>query len=192
MTIPDTSSATFFEAKYRRESDPWNFLQSPYECARYDAILKALRGRHYRRTFEPGCSIGALTIRLADICDEIEASDFSPTAVKEARKRCENLSSVRIRCCPLSEEKDFGRFDLVVLSEIGYYFVAPDWRELAERCVATMENDSILLAAHWLGNSTDHRMSGDEVHAILASNASLLLEHSERQEFFRIDRWRKA
>jgi chemotaxis methyl-accepting protein methylase len=133
-----------------------------------------------------------LTIHLADICDEIEALDFSSTAVKVARKRCENHSNVRIRCCALSEEKDFGRFDLVVLSEIGYYFVAPDWRELAERCVATMDNDSILLAAHWLGNSTDHQMSGDEVHAILASNASMLLEHSERHDFFRIDRWRKS
>ena len=189
MTIPDTSNSAFFEAKYRSESDPWNFLQSPYECARYDAIVNALSAPHYRRVFEPGCSIGALTVRLASIGDEIEASDFSPTAVKEARKRCENLSNVRIQCCSLSEQQDFGRFDLVVLSEIGYYFFAPDWRELSERCVATMNSGSTLLAAHWLGKSTDHQMSGDEVHEILASNANLILEHSERHECFRIDRW---
>jgi len=192
MTIPDTSSAAFFEAKYRRDSDPWNFLQSPYECARYDAILTALRGRHYRRAFEPGCSIGALTIRLADICDEIEASDVSPTAIREARKRCENLSNVHIRCGSLSEQEDFGRFDLVVLSELGYYFCAPDWCELTGYSVATMNCGSTLLAAHWLGNSPDHQMSGDEVHEILAANTQLLLEHSERHEFFRIDRWMRA
>jgi hypothetical protein len=189
MTIPDTSSAAFFEAKYRSESDPWNFLQSPYECARYDAILNALRGYHYHRAFEPGCSIGVLTIRLANICDEIEASDVSHTAVRETRKRCENLSNVRIRCCSLSEQQDFGRFDLLVLSEIGYYFRAPEWRRISERCVATMNSGSTLLAAHWLGNSRDHQMSGDKVHEILASNTKLLLDHSERHEFFRIDRW---
>lgn len=189
MTIPDASSAAFFEAKYRSESDPWNFLQSPYECARYGAILNALRGRHYRQVFEPGCSIGVLTVRLADICDEIEASDFSPSAVKEARKRCEELSNVRIRCSSLSKEKNFARFDLVLLSEIGYYFCPPDWSELTEHCVATMNSGSTLLAAHWLGNSPDHQMSGDEVHNILAANAALRIEHSERHELFRIDRW---
>jgi cyclopropane fatty-acyl-phospholipid synthase-like methyltransferase len=189
MTTPNTSSAAFFEAKYRSESDPWNFLRSPYECARYDAILNALRGRHYHRVFEPGCSIGVLTVRLADICDEIEATDFSATAIKKARKRCESLSNVRIRCCSLSEQEDLGRFDLVVLSEIGYYFCAPAWHKISERCVATMNSGSTLLAAHWLGNSTDHQISGDEVHDILESNANLLLERSERHELFRIDRW---
>ncbi|MGC1293626.1 MAG: SAM-dependent methyltransferase [Alloacidobacterium sp.] len=189
MTIHDASSAAFFEAKYRRKPDPWNFLRSPYECSRYDAILAALGSCHYHRAFEPGCSIGVLTVRLANICDEIEGSDFSPTAINEARKRCENLSNVRIRCCSLSEQKDFGRFDLVVLSEIGYYFCGLEWRKISECCVATMNSGSTLLAAHWLGNATDHQMSGDEVHDILRSNANLLLEHSERHELFRIDRW---
>jgi cyclopropane fatty-acyl-phospholipid synthase-like methyltransferase len=192
MTIPDTSSAAFFEAKYRSESDPWNFLQSPYECARYNAILSVLRGRHYHRVFEPGCSIGVLTIRLANICDEIEASDFSPTAVNEARRRCENLSNVRIRCRSLSEQEDLGPFDLVVLSEIGYYFCAREWRKISECCVATMNRGSTLLAAHWLGSSADHQISGDEVHNTLASNANLLLKHSERHEFFRVDRWMRS
>jgi len=192
MTIPDTSSAAFFEAKYRSESDPWNFLRSPYECARYDAILNALRGRHFHRIFEPGCSIGVLTARLANVCDEIEASDFSPSAVKAACNRCENLSNAHIRCCSFSEQEDFGRFDLVVLSEIGYYFCAPEWRKISERCVATMNSGSTLLAAHWLGNSPDHQMSGDEVHSILAANAALRLEYSERYELFRIDRWMRV
>ena len=139
MTIPDASSAAFFQAEIpRRDSDPWNFLRSPYESARYDAILNALRGRHYHRVFEPGCSIGVLTVRLANICDEIEATDLSPTAVKKARERCENLSHVRIRCCSLLSKRIFGRFDLVILSEIGYYFGAPQWRRVSARCVATM------------------------------------------------------
>ena len=89
----------------------------------------------------------------------------------------------------LSQQEDLCRFDLVVLSEIGYYFCEPEWRKISERCVATMNSGSTLLAAHWLGNSTDDQMSGDEVHNILASNANLRLEHSERHEFFRIDRW---
>jgi SAM-dependent methyltransferase len=189
MNTSYQSSASFFEAKYRKMADPWNFAGSSYELGRYDAIMLALSRRHYCRAFEPGCSVGVLTERLAGICDAVEAMDFSPTAVANARKRCEHLPNVMVSCRSLAESFPVKGFDLIVLSEIGYYCKPDEWSELSASLIIPMAVEATLLAAHWLGSSEDHHISGDQVHAILGSNSLLRLEYSERHELFRIDRW---
>jgi hypothetical protein len=83
-------------------------------------------------------------------------------------------------------------FDLIVLSEIGYYFAADEWTRMAYALLEPMPKGGTLLATHWLGNSQDHRITGDEVHEILLSLPNIQLEHSERHERFRIDRWVRA
>jgi methylase of polypeptide subunit release factors len=118
----NTTSQEFFEAKYRENSDPWAFASNDYEQNRYSVILRALGSRRYRRAFEPGCSIGILTARLASICDHIDAIDISPTAVTRARHYCAHLDNVNIHCGSLPKDVPAGTFDLVILSEIGYYF----------------------------------------------------------------------
>lgn len=193
MSELDPSSAEFFEAKYRLNGDPWNFAGSAYELGRYDATMAALSGRRYRRAFEPGCAVGVLTERLAGICDAVEAVDVSPTAVKQARERCAAFANVRIRCEEFSEstlqDGALREFDLIVLSEIGYYFEPERWSDLAARLSQQMQQGATLLSVHWLGHSEDHRMSGDQVHVILRESSRLRLEHAERQESFRLDRW---
>jgi SAM-dependent methyltransferase len=186
------SSSDFFEQKYRMQSDPWNFAGSDYELGRYDAIIAALTHKHYRRGFEPGCSIGVLTERLAYVCEFVEAIDFSPTAVAEAQRRCSYLANVDIRCASTAERMPATGFDLIVLSEIGYYFAADEWTRMAYALLEPMPKGGTLLATHWLGDSQDHRISGDEVHEILLALPNIQLEHSERHERFRIDRWVRA
>ena len=187
MTI-QPSSAEFFEAKYQGTVDPWNFAGSPYELDRYRTIMAALCHRRYRRAFEPGCSVGVLTEQLATICDEVLAIDFTPTAVLRAQKRCASLGNVTIRCASLTEPSLDG-FELVVLSEIGYYFSPANWRRIMRKLISPMSAGATLLATHWLGVSSDHMMGGNQVHDILASNSLLRLEHAERHEAFRLDRW---
>jgi SAM-dependent methyltransferase len=189
MSMSYQSSAPFFEAKYQKMEEPWNFAGSPYELRRYDAILSALSPRRYRRAFEPDCSVGVLTERLADICDAVEAVDFSPTAVAHARQRCEHLPNVMVSCQSLIKSFSVERFDLIVLCEIGYYWKPEEWSELSESLMTRMAVGATLLATHWLGSSADHRMNGDQVHSILGSNSLLDLEHSERHKAFRLDRW---
>ena len=57
--------------------------------------------------------------------------------------------------------------------------------------------DAILAALgphryHWLGQSPDHQISGDAVHAVLHKNTRLHHEHAERHATFRLDRWRRV
>ena len=185
-------SPEFFEKKYRRESDPWHFANSPYEQHRYDATLAALSHRRYARAFEPGCSVGVLTERLARVSDAVEAIDFSPTAVEQARTRCAHLPGVSVRCLSLPERLPVQGFDLVVLSEIGYYFSPAHWTELVASVAEGLPRGGTLLGVHWLGSSGDHRMHGHEVHRILRAQPGLLLEHEEQHPFFRLDRWVRA
>src|ERR1700761_9074107 len=115
-------SPAAFEERYRHDPDPWNYRASPYEREKYDLTLKSFSRQHYASIFEPACSIGELTTLLAPRCDRLLAIDVSPTAVAKARERVADFNHVRVECadvciCPLE-----GPFDLIVFSELGYYF----------------------------------------------------------------------
>jgi SAM-dependent methyltransferase len=187
----DPTSQDFFEEMYRHSSDPWSFASSPYELSRYNAIVHALITNHYRNAFEPGCSVGVLTELLATLCDRIDAMDISPTAVTIATERCARFPHVEIHCGSLDDAFSVEDIDLLVLSEIGYYFDRNRWRSLAENLVKSVVPSGTILAAHWLGQSKDHRQHGDSVHEVLRSIGSMSLEYSERNISFRLDRWRK-
>jgi cyclopropane fatty-acyl-phospholipid synthase-like methyltransferase len=186
--IDSASSAAFFEAKYQKKPDPWGFSSSAYELQRYDAIINAIAHRRYGRAFEPGCSIGVLTERLAAYCDEVYAIDFSPSASAQARERCAHLPHVEVGCASLPEETPAADFDLLVLSEIGYYFTPQDWQRISTALIDSLPQGATLLAAHWLGHSQDHRISGDEVHEILLSHPEVRVAHRERGPNMRLDR----
>lgn len=187
----DPSSAEFFERKYREQADPWNFSGSAYELQRYRVTMQALAGQHFRHAFEPGCSVGVLTERLARVCDRVSAVDLSETAVQTAKARCAGLENVNVRAGSLADPLTDADFDLVVFSEIGYYLDAEELERCAKAVLERLVPGGWLLGVHWLGHSKDHRISGDEVHTVLGSMQGMKLEHSERHTGFRLDRWTK-
>lgn len=189
MFFHGKSSPGFFEARYKQAKDPWNFSQDQYEQARFERIVAALSHRRYARALEPGCSIGTLTERLAKICEIVDASDFSPTATERARERCAALPNVRVTCAALSAKTQVSGYDLIVFSEIGYYFRASKWRSMVADLAASMDSGATILASHWLGQSNHHRQGGDEVHETLRAEPLLQLEYAERNTGFRLDRF---
>ena len=196
MSVSATSRE-FFEQMYQAKDDPWSFASSAYELGRYDATMRALEPRRYRRAFEPGCAVGVLTARLATICDRVDAMDISPTAVEQTRARCKDLANVHTTCGSLPRFLPAGSFDLIVFSEVGYYFEEDALRTLAEELVGRICTSGVLLAVHWLGSSKDHILKGDRVHEILGSIGGLRLEYSERKADskaagFRLDRWSRT
>jgi predicted TPR repeat methyltransferase len=187
----DTTSQSFFEAKYQRQRDPWNFASDVYEQGRYQQIVRALSHRHYAVAFEPGCSIGVLTEQLAAMCRKVHAIDISPSAAESARKRCGHLAHVEITSGPLSGLIPCEPLDLIVFSEIGYYLSEVQLDKLAKTLVHRLTPGGVFLASHWTGNSEDHLISGDRVHEILRAVDGLVHEHSEYHPCFRLDRWRR-
>ncbi len=185
-------SRAFFEARYQAASDPWQFAASSYEQDRYQATLDALTQPTYRRGFEPGCSIGVLTAALATRVAELIACDLSDTAVARARERCRAWKQVDIHQGDVADGPPPGRFDLMVFSELGYYFRPDRLRRVAGRMAHSLEPGGEFVAVHWLGISPDHRLHGDAVHQVLAQHLPLQWIGGSRHAGFRIDSWRRT
>lgn len=167
MKIFRSTSRHFFEQKYRENADPWSFASDDYEQRRYEVILEYVEAGRYERAFEPGCSIGVLTEQLAERCGHVVATDIAESAVALARRRCRGRSNVNIEQGSLSENLPAGTFDLIVFSEIGYYFAELELERLARRMRRQLDVGGSLIAAHWTGESGDHVLAGPRVHTLL-------------------------
>jgi protein-L-isoaspartate O-methyltransferase len=181
-----------FEAQYASTEDPWKFETSPYEQSRYGSILRALSRGHYAAVYEPGCSIGVLTAKLAAIADQVIATDIASRAISRAHSRCEDLPNVALICDDVTTFTPGVAPDLLVFSEIGYYFDAGELTRTARRLAGFLHPHGEFVAAHWLGSSAEHILHGDEVHEILKACLPLNWVKGERYARFRIDCWAKS
>jgi SAM-dependent methyltransferase len=188
----DTVSKKFFEEKYRASRDPWNFASSSYELNRYGEIKRLLGNRTFNHAFEPGCSIGVLTERLAARCRHLFAMDISPTAVAMARQRCDRYPNVTIVEGALPNDLPPDTFDLIVFSEIGYYFDRSVLTAVRELLTQRLAKQGVFVGVHWLGISADHLLTGDEVHEVLRSSDSLRVTGSRRYDGFLLESWERA
>jgi SAM-dependent methyltransferase len=189
MNQPDPVSVEHFESMYRAQVDPWQFRTSTYERSRYDALLAALSKTSYRCALEPGCSIGEFTAQLAPRCERLVSFDFAASAVAVARARCKDLPQVALFEADLGSYQPDERFDLIIVSEVGYYFKPDALRSVVSHLAASLEPGGELFAAHWLGHSEDHVLHGDEVHDILLDAMPLTHQYARRHDAFRIDSW---
>ena len=128
-----TLTREHFEARYAADPDPWDFEGSAYERAKYERTLAALDERRYASAFEAGCSIGVFTAMLADRCDELLAVDIAQSAVEATRRRLGSRAHVGVERRTLPEQWPAGPFDLVVCSEILYYWDRPTLERRAAR-----------------------------------------------------------
>lgn len=192
MTVANRQSRAFFEARYKASTDPWQFASAAYERNRYQATLAALNRPSYRRGFEPGCSIGVLTAALALRVAQLIACDLSDTAAARAQGRCRAWKHVQIYQGDVEHGPPPGWFDLMIFSELGYYFSSDRLRTVSCRLARSLEPGGEFVAVHWLGVSPDHLLHGDAVHGVLAQH--LPLEHigGTRHAGFRIDSWRRT
>lgn len=180
-----------FEERYSRTSDPWQFLTSAYEQSRYETTLRALARERYGSAYEPGCSVGAFTLKLARIADQVIATDVAPSAVRRAKRRCVPWRNVTIRCEDVSRYLPPSPLELCVFAEIGYYFEPEALARIATSISNRLGKNAEFIAVHWLGSSEDHVLHGDAVHGILQSSLPLQWISGERHEHFRLDSWRK-
>lgn len=183
----------YFEKVYAANDDPWNFASSRYEAAKYSATLDSLPKENYRSAFEIGCSIGVLTEQLAARCENLLAIDVNEKALNQAHVRCRNLPHVELRRMQIPEEFPEEKFDLILISEVGYYLNAHDWRKTFEKTVAHLEQGGNVVLIHWTPPVHDYPQTGDEVHDSFAewSREKLRLLKNVRAEKYRLDVWEK-
>jgi SAM-dependent methyltransferase len=182
----------FFETLYQRERDPWSFESSPYENEKYRVTIETAASSPAARCLEVGCSIGVLTRRLAAVTGHLVATDVSATALELARDRCRDLPNVTFRQVTNPDGSFQGSFDLIVLSEVVYYWDDRDLERVAAGILRTLDAGGRLLLVHYLGE-TDYPKSGDEAVAALAAQLGPLFStaFALRNEKFRLDLWRR-
>jgi len=181
MTSPGTLGAGYFEAMYQDAADPWGFEDRWYEQRKYAISLAQLPAGRYRSAFEPGCSVGVFTRMLAQRCDALLSCDVAAAAVQSATRRTRELPQVRVEQREILRQWPSGRFDLIVFSEILYYFGGRELEQVLEHAVAALEPGGTLLAVHWRHPVADYPRSGDAVHRALAARPGLarLVLHAE-------------
>ena len=178
---PETLGARYFDGMYAAAADPWGFEERWYERRKYAISLAMLPAERYRAAFEPGCSIGVFTRLLAPRCDALLACDLAAAAVKAAAGRTSGLPQVRVEQRDIGQQWPDGRFDLIVLSEVLYYFGDHDLEQVLKHAIAALEPDGTLLAAHWRHPVAEYPRSGDDAHRVLAAQPGLarLAAHAE-------------
>lgn len=176
-----TVCASYFDEMYARSPDPWSFTTRWYEARKHAITVAMLPRARYRDAFEPGCSIGVLSDLLAPRCGHLLCCDIAPAAVKAAAERTASHGNVEVQQRAVPREWPDGQFDLVVLSEILYYFAGSDLGQVLDLAVGALRPGATLLAAHWRHPVAEHPRSGDEVHAVLAARPELtrLARHIE-------------
>ena len=188
---PNTLDPNYFDDVYRANEDPWAFASSPYERQKYADTLAALDRPRYKRAFEIGCSIGVLTAQLAPRCGRLLSVDVSEAALAQARQRCANLPQVELRKMQVPSEFPQEQFDLILLSEVGYYWAPADLARAADLMLAALPTGAQLLLVHWTPVVPDYPQTGDEVHEFFLSNAGpdgpLAHRHGHRADKYRLD-----
>jgi SAM-dependent methyltransferase len=169
--------AGYFDELYRHSIDPWGLDERFYEQRKRAAVLAALNRPVYERVFEPGCATGALTGELAQRCKEVVAWDVAATAVATTRRRLAALPHVHVDAGRIPDEWPAGKFDLVVLSEVGYY--CPDLSVLVERIDSCLTDDGVLVACHWRRAAAIHAHTAGAVHGALAAGRRMIVNHVE-------------
>lgn len=185
--VPDTH----FETRYRAEGDPWKLEDRWYERRKRALTVAGLSRERYRRAFEPGCALGLLTALLAQRCDRLLAVDASATAINSAQRRTAELAHVELAIMGVPDDWPPGHFDLVVLSEMGYYLDRATMERLRDRALASLTDDGELLAVHYRPAVPEHILDGNTVHEILHAAPGLrpVLHHVEDE--FVIDSFRR-
>ncbi|MFD5887948.1 class I SAM-dependent methyltransferase [Streptomyces sp. NPDC060334] len=169
---------------YRHTEDPWYLAERWYERRKYDLTVAALPQERYRRAFEPACSVGELTHRLAARCDSVLACDRVASAVETARRRNGGHPHVDIRQMTVPAQWPEGTFDLVVLSELLYYLDPPTERTLLDHVLAALEPGGTLVTVHWNHAVPEHLSTGSDIARSLDGTPGLRLLADHREDDF--------
>ena len=176
--VTNRLSRAHFDDLYERHDDPWGFESRWYEARKRAIVLASLPLKRFRFGLELGCSTGLLTEALADRCYSVLGIDVAQAAIDRARERIP--SNARVEQRDMATDFPHGDYDLVVLSEVGYYFTAEALDALLADINGSLAADGVLVACHWRHPVEGYLLSGDEVHERLATlDLQRLLRHEE-------------
>ncbi|GAA3642001.1 hypothetical protein GCM10022200_27190 [Microbacterium awajiense] len=180
---------SWFRAFYERHDDPWGFESRWYERRKRELIVASLPRQRYEHVLELGCATGLLTELLAARSARITAVDVVDAALAKAHARVPHARLLQQRA---PGEWPDGRFDLVVLSELAYYWSAAELADALRRIRGCLAPDGELVVCHHRPRIDGRALAGDDVHAAIRASGLFrrVLTHAEDPfllEVFRAD-----
>lgn len=187
MVSPGSLPPGYFDQMYAANRDPWDFTGRWYEERKRSITQASLPRRRFRRAFEPGCSIGLLSLALSERCDDLLACDVSAVAVSAARERLAAQRGVRVEQRDLLADWPDGQFDLVVMSEIVYYCNESDAGHLGRLAAGSLAPDGVLVLCHWLHPVADYPLSGELAQRIAREASGLTVQTRHKEADFLLE-----
>lgn len=175
-----------FESLYRDDPDPWNLASRFSETRKRALTVAMLRRPRYARAYEPGCGNGLLTALLAPRCDELLAADTVEAAVVATRAAVPD-PHVTVARHHLPADWPPGGFDLVVLSEIGYWLGPRDLDRLGRSVAASLEPGGEVVLCHWDPVIEGAPSTGAQAHRHLLAAADLTVTARLSDEHFTLE-----
>ncbi|WP_025128957.1 class I SAM-dependent methyltransferase [Pseudomonas sp. PH1b] len=185
MSVP----AHYFEQLFKHDDDPWAFRSRWYEKRKRQLLLASLPRQRYQRVFEPACANGELSAGLAERCEYLLCQDLNAKAVTLATERLRPWPNARVAQGSLPGDWPDGEFDLIVLSEIGYYLDPAAWRHVLQLAAASLAADGALLLCHWLHPIEGCPQTGRQVHQLLAERLALHRSLYHEETDFLLECW---
>ncbi len=159
---------------HREDADPWGTETRWYERRKRDLVLSLLPRQRFDRALELGCSTGALAEALARRCGHVVAVDRSEAALELARARFADVPHVAVRDHDVPWQwPEPGDFDLVVVSEMGYFLSPVALDGLVERVRTSVDDDGVVVLCHWRHPVHGWVLDADAVHARFVSEGGL-------------------
>ena len=179
----------YFARMFDGNDDPWSFKSRWYEQRKRALTLAALPQRRYARAYEPGCANGELSAGLAERCDSLFCSDGTPRAVELARQRLAGYAHVSVSQSWVPQDWPDGQFDLIVISELGYFLSPEALDRVAALSRASLAPGGTVLACNWRWPIAGCELGGDAVSARLDAGLRLPLSTRIDDRDFRLDVW---
>jgi SAM-dependent methyltransferase len=123
---------------------------------------------------------------LASCCDALLAVDINERALEAARVRCAPLANVRFARMRFPRDVPGGSFDLIVVSEVAYYWSDPDLQSAID-FIARAGSGGTVELVHFLPKVDEYVRDGDAVHAEFLADPRFEPLRQMRAERYRID-----
>lgn len=183
------SDGHVFDAMFAQDDDPWRFETSWYEARKRSLTLAVLGRERYAAVLDIGCSTGVLTAELAGRADHVTAIDASAAALRKAGTRLRDHEHVELVHGSTGSDLPRTSYDLVVLSEVGYFLTGAELLALLRWVRGLLAPQGEILLCHWLRPTRDVPLDGPLVHRQARAALDLPLAASYADDDLLLDVW---
>ncbi|MBF0634277.1 MAG: class I SAM-dependent methyltransferase [Nitrospinae bacterium] len=182
----------YFNWRYRNP-DPYHVSVSNYERDKMERVMASLGfEKRFGSILEIGCGEGNMTVRLASIADRVLATDISDMAVRRTRQAASPFSNVEAQRLDLLSDEAPGRHDLVVASEVLYYFEKHQLPDVHERMTACVKKGGCVALIHARALADDEqgvelkKFGARTIHEMFIGDPRYSVVHDDIQPAYRM------